>query len=112
MEDDNILRQQRIKKSQELRDQGVDLYPSFNGAENRIGDILAQYAASEILPAEETAPPLRTAGRLMTVRDFGKSLFFHVQDGTGRLQGYLKKDRVGPETFALFKKLDIGDFVG
>ncbi len=112
MEDDNILRQQRIKKSQELRDLGVDPYPSFNGVANKIGDILAQYAQREDLPADETVPLLRTAGRLMTVRDFGKSLFFHVQDGTGRMQGYLKKDRVGAETFALFKKLDIGDFVG
>ena len=112
MEDDNILRQQRIKKSQELRDLGVDPYPSFNGAENKIGDILALYDTREDLPAEETAPLLRPAGRLMTIRDFGKSLFFHVQDGTGRMQGYLKKDQVGPETFTLFKKLDIGDFVG
>jgi lysyl-tRNA synthetase class 2 len=112
MEDDNILRQQRIKKSQELRDLGVDPYPSFNGVENKIGDILAQYDAREDLPAPEATPLLRTAGRLMTVRDFGKSLFFHVQDGTGRMQGYLKKDRVAPETFTLFKKLDIGDFVG
>jgi len=112
MEDDNILRQQRIKKSQELRDLGVDPYPAFNRVENKIGEILAHYAQREDLPAAETAPLLRTAGRLMTVRDFGKSLFFHVQDGSGRMQGYLKKDQVGSETFALFKKLDIGDFVG
>jgi len=69
----------------------VDLYPSFNGAENKIGDILSQYADREDLPGEETASLLRTAGRLMTVRDFGKSLFFHVQDGTGRMQGYLRR---------------------
>ncbi|MBI5585580.1 MAG: lysine--tRNA ligase [Deltaproteobacteria bacterium] len=112
MADDNILRQQRVKKSQELRDLGLDPYPSFNGAQDKIGDILARYASQADFWSEDKSPLLRTAGRLMTVRDFGKSLFFHVQDGTGRMQGYLKKDQVDPETFGLFKKLDIGDFVG
>ena len=48
----------------------------------------------------------------MSVRGHGKTAFFHLQDQTGRLQGYLRKDAVDEDTFALFKDLDIGDVIG
>ncbi|MDR1607144.1 MAG: lysine--tRNA ligase [Deltaproteobacteria bacterium] len=52
------------------------------------------------------------AGRLMAKRDYGKSTFYDLQDPTGRIQLYLRRDRVSPETFELAKQLDIGDIVG
>jgi lysyl-tRNA synthetase class 2 len=112
MDEENQLRQQRLRKAQELKNMGVDLYPSFNQISQTIGEIQTQFGATTGEAPEETSPVVRTAGRLMTQRDFGKSIFFHIQDGTGRLQGYLKKDLIGAEQFALFKKLDLGDFLG
>jgi len=54
----------------------------------------------------------RLAGRLMLVREFGKSVFCHFQDGSSRLQAYIQRQTVGEEAFRLFKKLDLGDIVG
>ncbi len=51
-------------------------------------------------------------GRLVLVRPMGKASFAHIEDGTSRLQIYLKKEEVGEETYEMFlKDLDLGDFV-
>ncbi len=112
MEEENQLRQQRLKKAEELKTLGIDLYPSYNRLSHKINEIHAQFGFLEGSAPDESTPTIRTAGRLMTQRDFGKSIFFHIQDGTGRIQGYLKKDLVGEEQFQLFKKIDLGDFLG
>lgn len=52
------------------------------------------------------------AGRLMSRRDMGKANFIDVRDGSGRLQAYVRVNDVGEETFAEFKKWDIGDIIG
>ena len=55
---------------------------------------------------------VKIAGRIMAIRGHGKAAFFDIQDQTGRLQMYIKKDGVTEETFQLYKLLDIGDIVG
>ncbi len=112
MEEENQLRQQRLKKAEELKALGIDLYPSFNRVSHKIEEIQAQFGSLEGSTPDESTITVQTAGRLMTLRDFGKSIFFHIQDGTGRLQGYLKKDLIGENQFHLFKKIDLGDFLG
>lgn len=52
------------------------------------------------------------AGRLVTIRDMGKSQFVKVLDQQGQIQLYVKKDVVGEEGYATFKKLDLGDIIG
>ncbi|MGN1016640.1 MAG: lysine--tRNA ligase [Faecousia sp.] len=52
------------------------------------------------------------AGRLMSKRGMGKVSFCDLQDGTGRLQLFVKIDELGEESFARFKKNDIGDIIG
>jgi len=52
------------------------------------------------------------AGRIMSVRLMGKAAFFHLQDSEGKIQVYIRKDKVGDEAFDVFKLIDIGDFVG
>ena len=52
------------------------------------------------------------AGRLLTVRLMGKASFAHILDLSGRIQIYVRRDRVGEEQYELFKDLDLGDFVG
>jgi len=52
------------------------------------------------------------AGRIMSVRLMGKAAFFHLQDSEGKIQVYIRKDKVGDDAFDVFKLIDIGDFVG
>ena len=52
------------------------------------------------------------AGRMMTRRIMGKASFIDVRDGSDRMQVYVRKDDVGEETYADFKKWDLGDIVG
>lgn len=52
------------------------------------------------------------AGRLMSKRGMGKASFCDLQDRTGRIQSYVRKDMIGDEAYAEFKKYDIGDIVG
>ena len=52
------------------------------------------------------------AGRLMSKRGMGKVSFCDLQDKSGRIQLYARKDEMDPETYDRFKKYDIGDIVG
>ncbi|MEN3028221.1 MAG: lysine--tRNA ligase [Aquificaceae bacterium] len=71
----------------------------------------------ESLKAEYDLDPgfeeVSLAGRLITLRSMGKALFGHLQDATGRVQVYIKKDVVGEELFKDFEELvDTGDLLG
>lgn len=52
------------------------------------------------------------AGRIMAIRGHGKTCFMDMQDKTGRIQVYVRKDVIGEENYALIKLMDIGDTVG
>lgn len=60
--------------------------------------------------ARET--PVAVAGRIVSVRDLGKSTFLHLGDRDGRIQLYIQKNRVGDEAYGLLKLLDISDHIG
>ncbi len=55
---------------------------------------------------------VKIAGRIMAIRGHGKAAFFDIQDDTGKIQVYIKKDNVSEDTFKLYNLLDIGDIVG
>jgi len=61
---------------------------------------------------EDNTVSVSVAGRLVVIRDMGKSQFVKILDQQGVLQLYVKKDVVGDEAYAAFKKLDLGDFIG
>jgi lysyl-tRNA synthetase class 2 len=48
---------------------------------------------------------------MMAINSFGKSAFIRFRDRSGQMQAYVRKDKVGDDAHALFKKLDIGDFL-
>ncbi len=52
------------------------------------------------------------AGRMMSKRVMGKASFANIQDKLGRIQCYVKRDDIGEESYADFKKYDIGDLIG
>ncbi|MDD3193984.1 MAG: lysine--tRNA ligase [Oscillospiraceae bacterium] len=52
------------------------------------------------------------AGRILSKRGMGKAGFIDIQDGSGRIQSYVRKDHLGDEEYEWFKKYDIGDIIG
>jgi lysyl-tRNA synthetase class 2 len=101
---------QRRSKLTAFRGAGVNPFPARFDGVDRAADVLARHAA---LPAGGHAEETMTvAGRMMTRRDMGKTIFAHIQDLSGKIQIYLKKDELG-ETFASFQNgVDLGDIVG
>ena len=57
-------------------------------------------------------PAVAVAGRLVSLRDHGKSYFAHLEDASGRVQLYFKKDVIGEAAFEVVRLLDLGDHVG
>lgn len=61
---------------------------------------------------EEKQLPATIAGRIMTKRGKGKAGFTHIQDLSGQIQLYVRKDEIGDEAYDVFKAADLGDIVG
>ena len=99
----NEYRAQRLANMEALRAAGQR---PFGRAFKRSGT-LAETAAAY---ADDMSVAL--AGRIVALREMGKSIFGHIQDGTGRFQFYVQRPAIGDESFAAFRKLDIGDHVG
>jgi len=111
MEEINKLIEQRIKKLEELRQSGIEPFGGAFYAEDHASGLHDKFgsASKETLEADPVSCSL--AGRIIAMRDFGKAAFAHIQDTSGKIQVYFKKDILG-EKHLLVKKLDIGDIVG
>ena len=112
MDQTSNLLQQRREKAQLLEESGVKLFSNNFKAPNPITDILPRGETLAAETFEDNGNVYRVAGRVMSMRKFGKAAFFHLQDETGRLQVYAKRDLLGEESFTHFKKWDVGDIVG
>jgi lysyl-tRNA synthetase, class II len=108
----NQILQQRRKKADELSELGVGLYSNSFKPVHQIIAILPQISEDQEDPEYDQETEFTPAGRIMSMRKFGKAAFFNIKDETGKIQVYIKKDVVGDHCFAIFKKLDIGDIVG
>jgi lysyl-tRNA synthetase class 2 len=106
------LVQQRKLKLDEIRKLGVDPYPYKYSVEDYSAEIIERFADTDQEFAEKQFP-VKMAGRIMSMRGHGKTGFAHIQDSTGRIQIYVRRDRVGERIYdELYKRLDIGDIIG
>lgn len=112
MSTENNTIQQRKEKANELTELGVKLYNNTFSPEHHTAELLPKGEHLEPQAHEEGQPQYSVAGRIMAMRKFGKAAFFHIMDKSGKIQIYVKKDVLGDDTFAKFKKWDIGDIVG
>ena len=101
-----------VGKACDLLDAGVPLYPNDFARTDEAGPLHAEYESMDAEDLEDLDEEFALAGRMMSSRSFGKVIFFHVMDRTGRLQCYAEKGLMGDEEFSRFKKLDVGDIVG
>ncbi|HKK01299.1 MAG TPA: lysine--tRNA ligase, partial [Desulfuromonadales bacterium] len=112
MEEEHELPAQRRAKVEELRREGINPYANDFPVTQTTADVLAAHGGQDAAALEGCQERYVLAGRIMARRDFGKAAFIQLQDRTGRLQIYLGRDAIGPESFELFKKGDLGDIVG
>ncbi len=111
MDEINELIEQRFKKLDELFAAGIDPYNNSFQPGSGAGDVQEQYKHFSAAELQAEAIHKAIAGRIVAMRDFGKAAFAHIQDSTGKIQIYFKKD-VLSETYSLIKKMDIGDIIG
>jgi lysyl-tRNA synthetase class 2 len=75
-------------------------------------ELLAKYGGADAAVLEHNPVQVRVAGRMMSRRTMGKAAFAHLQDMSGRIQLYLKKDKLPDGLYEDFAKWDIGDIAG
>ncbi len=102
----------RRHKVAKLKAGGVPAYPNdfrpghtAQAIRDRHGDL----ARPEL---EALSEEFSVGGRIRALRPHGKAAFFELQDGTGRLQVYARKDRLGEEAYERVRSLDVGDIAG
>lgn len=112
MEDLSEQMEVRREKLLALKGSGLPLYPNDFKPSHVTSEIINHFGALTDEQLSAQSDPFSLAGRIMSVRSFGKASFFHLQDRKGRLQVYVRRDRVGDEGYRLFQLLDVGDIVG
>ena len=96
----------RLEKLQALKASGNDPYTVTKY------DITIKNAEIRARFDELENSEVSIAGRLMTRRIMGKATFIDVRDGSDRMQVYVRRDEIGDDAYAEFKKWDLGDIVG
>jgi lysyl-tRNA synthetase class 2 len=112
MDETRELVQQRVRKLEALRKDGIDPYPNDFRVTHTSRDLHEAFGSLSDEELKSVGETFSLAGRIMAIRDFGKANFIQIQDRKGRIQAYLQKDIVGDSAFQLFKTLDIGDIIG
>ena len=96
----------RIEKANKLKEMGVDPYGKCFNHTIALKKVIEDYTE------DGEGEKVRCAGRIATMRPHGKAAFFHIKDWSGKLQVYVKLDRIGEEKFEIFRLLDLGDIIG
>jgi lysyl-tRNA synthetase class 2 len=112
VEEGNPLIRERQAKLEELRRMGIDPYGSRWEVNAFAGELQQQHRETPGAVFESEPIAVSLAGRLVTLRDHGKTTFADLRDRTGQIQIYLREDRLGQEAYRLLKWTDIGDFLG
>ncbi|MFQ5550223.1 MAG: lysine--tRNA ligase [Gemmatimonadales bacterium] len=95
----------RREKLTQLAELGVQPFAYAYDRSHTAAEALALFR-----PGEETS--VRLAGRVVSFRRHGKTAFAHLEDASGRIQLYFRKDDLGEDAYEVVKLLDLGDFVG
>lgn len=104
LNDQELRRREELSK---LRELGINPYPNRFDKSHSSTEILQNFTEEKKSEFDEVS----VAGRIIAMRKMGKATFCHIQDETGKIQVYLKKDTLGDmyDNFGLF---DIGDIIG
>lgn len=102
---------QRRQKLKALRENG-NPYPNDFRRDAVAAEILARHGENDAAALEADKPQVVIAGRMMTRRVMGKAAFAHLQDVSGQIQIYVRRDDLPEGQYAEFKRFDLGDILG
>lgn len=100
----------RRAKLEKYREMGVAPYGHRYETDADAATLISKY--KDLAPETQTEDRVRIAGRVLLIRRMGKASFFTLQDRSGKIQCYIRKDVCGDENYDLFKLADIGDICG
>ncbi|HMN13362.1 MAG TPA: OB-fold nucleic acid binding domain-containing protein, partial [Bellilinea sp.] len=110
----NELEKIRLQKIHNLKEQGIEPYPTRANVTHTTAQAIAAFEESEPTSTPENPPQIKVtvAGRIRSARFMGKITFAHIEDGFGRLQLFLRVNDLGEDQMKFFAEmLDLGDFV-
>ncbi|MDQ0273068.1 lysine--tRNA ligase [Cytobacillus purgationiresistens] len=102
----------RREKMNSLREKGMDPFGKRFDRTHQSQELITKYGELEKEELEQEDVQVVIAGRIMTKRGKGKAGFAHIQDLSGQIQLYVRKDAVGEEAYDIFGSADLGDIVG
>ena len=109
----NDQMQVRRDKMQSLRERGIDPFGQrFAPDHSTSSEVRAKYGEDDGELLLQQGNVVTSAGRLIGKRGSGKASFADLLDRDGKIQIYVRQDRVGEESYQLFKESDLGDFWG
>jgi len=101
------LRKIRLKKLEAIKKALILPYPAKTKKTHKISEALANFNS-----LAKTKKEIVLVGRIMSLRIHGGATFFHIEDGTGKIQTFFRKDRLGEKSYQFFlENFDIGDFI-
>lgn len=103
----NELRKIRLKKLEAIKASGIPVFPARTKRTHKIWEALESFSA-----LVRSKKEIVLVGRIRSLREHGGSTFCHFEDGTGRIQAFFGKDRIGERGYKFFlDNFDIGDFI-
>jgi len=109
-EESELIRVRREKLAR-IVDLGYDAFPTKADVDTTIADVVAKFGASTAQDLEANPTRVKIAGRIMAVREFGKTAFLVLSEKTARIQVYCRKDTLPEREWELYKNLDAGDWI-
>ncbi len=98
---------ERIKKFEQIKKQGINAYPSVSNRTNTCESVIVDF--DNLLQVQKK---IILVGRIVLLRLHGGACFANIEDGSGRLQIFLRRDDLGEEKYNFFvKNIDVGDFL-
>jgi Lysyl-tRNA synthetase (class II) len=91
---------------------GDGIIPNHFRRNTLAATLLAEHSGKDQVPLEREVIQVRLAGRMMTRRVMGKAAFAHLQDMSGRIQIYIRRDDLPEGRYEEFKQWDLGDILG
>ena len=110
----NQYRDARLEKLGKLKALGLEVWPRKARRTQDLASLVAQYADAAAWPNEKLEGlglTVSVMGRMLTLREMGKSVFAHLTENGEKLQAFFRKDDVAEPGWSVLKLLDLGDFI-